>query len=109
MKYTITRSKPNPRSCGKGPGRRRQRKADNLSARQQRLQRQALPGKPHDRMNARRYTRLLDRMLTPGEGAHSRHQFCAFDTKGAPFNRADRRFLRMQDEKAAKVLKRFLS
>ena len=42
------------RAMGKGPSRRRERREGGITARQQRLQRQREPGKPHDRIDARR-------------------------------------------------------
>ena len=42
------------RAMGKGSGRRRDRCEGGITARQQRLQRQREPGKPHDRIDARR-------------------------------------------------------
>ena len=63
----ASESAPN-RATGKGPGRRRERRRNGVTARQQRLQRQREPGKPHDRIDARRYVGINLRWANAWDG-----------------------------------------
>ena len=56
------------RAMGKGPSRRRERREGAITARQQRLQRQREPGKPHDRIDARRYVGINRRWANAWDG-----------------------------------------